>query len=47
MLGGSQVFADVQTGVAVIFLSQRLVESSTYSEVFQRFFDAAYPAAGV
>jgi CubicO group peptidase (beta-lactamase class C family) len=43
---GTCAYWDVQTGVIVIFLSQRLVESPVYSDVFHKFFDGAYSAAG-
>lgn len=44
---GTCAYWDVRNGVTVIFPSQRLVGSPTYSEVFHRSFDGVYAAAGV
>lgn len=44
---GACAYWDLQNGVTVIFVSPRLVESPLYSEIFQKFFDSAYAAAGV
>ncbi len=44
---GTCAYWDPQTGVVVIMMSQRMVDSPTYSEMFRKFFDSAYAAAGV
>ena len=44
---GTCAYWDPQTGVTAIFLSQRLMESPSHPEIFRKFFDDAYPAAGV
>jgi CubicO group peptidase (beta-lactamase class C family) len=42
---GTCAYWDPQTGTSVTMLSQRLVESPAYSEVFHQFFDGAYAAS--
>lgn len=44
---GTCAYWDPRTGVTAIFLSQRLMESPNHPEIFRKFFDNAYPAAGV
>jgi CubicO group peptidase (beta-lactamase class C family) len=47
--GGYGVVAywDATSGVTVLLFSQRLVSSPAYDEIFKRFFNRAYAAAGV
>jgi CubicO group peptidase (beta-lactamase class C family) len=44
---GTVAYWDKQSGVIAIMFSQRLVESPVYPEIFQKFFDGAYAAAGI
>jgi CubicO group peptidase (beta-lactamase class C family) len=44
---GTCAYWDRETGVIVILLSQRLVESPTYSDIYHDFFHHAYRAAGL
>ena len=42
---GTTAYWDRDSGITVIMLSQRLVESPVYPPIFQKFFDGAYAAA--
>jgi CubicO group peptidase (beta-lactamase class C family) len=44
---GISCYWDRQSGVVGALLTQRLMDSPTYPEVFQKFWDGAYAAAGV
>jgi CubicO group peptidase (beta-lactamase class C family) len=43
---GTCAYGDRESGVIVILLSQRLVESPTYSDIYHDFFRRSYEAAG-